>query len=736
MSLSTRFIVLLLIAVCPAITVQLYNHWRLHEEREQDLRQTAAAQADMLGDELQRIVVGVEQLLVAAANSPTVRASGPACDDYMRRLQQAFDFVSNVGVADENGVVQCLNEPFDRGKVNISDRHHFRQARDTGRFAVGELFVGRVTGRAVIGFAQPIMDAATRQFRGVVYGSIKLSWLAEQFARKPLLPGSIMLVVDRFGRLVVSLPETGRAGETIPSEWNTLLQAESSGVVEKGPDRHFCTRDQVVAYQPLKGTPDGLALVVGLDRAYALRAIEVAQIRSLVVAGIALFGGLLLTLVLVHFMLRKPVAAILRVTRSVEAGNLDARTGVRRGKDEIAQIASAIDHLLDQLTRRISQQQTAEDALRVARDEALRVSAAKTDFLASASHDLRQPLQTLGLMAQVLTLRHPEGQDAKSAEMIGRAVRHMGSMVDTLGDIAQLDSGRVLPKPQPTQVAPILTSIRDEFDPLCREKSISLSVTHEDSVVWSDPALLSRILRNLVSNAVKFTPPGGHIDVTSERTENGVEIAVRDNGVGIPADKHREIFEEFRQLNNPERNRSKGIGLGLAIVDRLCRLLNHPVKVESSLGKGACFSIFAPVSEGRVAEQPSLEISMRVQGDILIVEDDPLVADATRQLLQTCGATVTVSVSAEDARAQLDGGRFAAIICDYRLPASSGVEVLRYAREKHPEIIAALVTGDVSVQLDDVLRADNVPILRKPVTVAQLKDVLRPLEVPVKDDVV
>ena len=728
LQLTTRFILLLLVAVVPAVSVEVYNDWRLRRERGDELRRVATAQADMLSGELQRIVTGMEQLLVAAANAPEALREDAACNAYMARLQQAFEFVSNIGVTGPDGVVRCLNEPFERGKVSNADRRHFRVAMATGRFAIGDLFVGRLSGSKVFGFAYPVKDARTGQVDAVVFASLKLSWLAEQFARKPLQAGTLVVVADTHGRIIANLPGPDRSGALLPDSWSQLLRATSPGIVEKGPEPFFDTRDQILAYVPDSVAPEGLNILVGLDRGRALQEINAASVRSRAVALLALVTGLLLMLLLVRLFIQRPLEAILHVVNAVQAGNLAARTGVLRTRSEVDRIAAALDHLLDEIGRRIREKQAVEDQLRAARDEAMRISAAKTEFLASASHDLRQPLHTLALIAQVLARPHPPGQQARSAQILSRAVSHLGAMVETLVDVAQLDSGRIVPRMQPVHMEPILSTIHNEFVAIAAEKGVEFTLVRCDEWVRSDPTLLSRIVRNLVSNAIKFTPSGGRVTLRCSRGAHGLLLAVEDTGVGIPADKRREIFEEFRQLGNPERDRRKGIGLGLAIVDKLARLLEHPVAVESSKGAGATFTVAMQSSEPGIEEsRPAAEASLRIAANMLVVEDDVLVAEATASMLSGWGALVTIAHDVPDAIERLAAARFDAVLCDFRLPSGSGLDVLRFARARASGTLCVLVTGEAPWNVDTIAGQDGIPVLRKPVAPADFARALQPL---------
>lgn len=728
MALSTRFLLLLLIAMVPAVSVELYNEWRLRRERGEEMRRIVIAQAEMVSGELQRIVAGMEQLLVAAANAPEALRGDATCNAYMGRLQQAFAFVSSIGVTEVSGAVRCLNEPFQRGALSNGDRRHIQLAIKTGRFAAGDLFVDRVTGARVFGFAYPIKDAATGRVTAVVFAALRLSWLAEQFQRKPLQPGTLIVVADTQGRIVANLPGPDRSGQSLPDDWTLLIKAAAPGLAEKGPQSFFGTPDQILAYIPAHASSDALNILVGLDRDSALREVNAASVRSRAVALVALGFGLLLTLLLVKLLIQRPLDEILRVVREVDAGNLDARTGVRRSRGEVDRIAVAIDHLLDEIGRRIREKQVVEDQLRSARDEAVRISAAKTDFLAAASHDLRQPLHTLALMAQVLSRPHQPSQAARSVQIVRRAVSHLAAMVETLVDVAQLDSGRIVPRMQPVHLAQVLSTIHNEFAAVAAEKDLEFTLMRSHDWVLSDPTLLSRIVRNLVANAIKFTPAGGCVTVSCSHTPRGLVLSIQDTGVGIPADKQREIFEEFRQLGNPERDRRKGIGLGLTIVDKLAHLLGHPVGVESTPGAGARFTLTmqscAPGFEQAVpAREPSLHIDARM----LVVEDDVLVAEATASLLSEWGAKVTVAGDVPDAIELLKVASYDVVLCDFRLPSGSGVDVLRFARDRATGTLCFLVTGDAPWNIESISGGGGFPVLRKPVAPEDLVQALTPL---------
>jgi CheY-like chemotaxis protein len=244
-------------------------------------------------------------------------------------------------------------------------------------------------------------------------------------------------------------------------------------------------------------------------------------------------------------------------------------------------------------------------------------------------------------------------------------------------------------------------------------------------VVRSDPQHLGRMLRNLVDNAIKFTPAGGEVTVSCVVDDTAVDIEVRDTGIGVSPEQQRQIFQDLSQLNNPERSRSKGLGLGLAVVDRMSRLLDHALRVESTPGAGSRFIVRVPRGAG-VSRVRAPSPASAPRGRVLLVEDDPLVAEATEALLSSWGARVELARTAEEALALIarDAEGFEIVIADYRLPSSSGLEVVANAILKWPRIKAAIITGDRESVSHERMIATGVHLLEKPVRASQLAELV------------
>ncbi len=237
----------------------------------------------------------------------------------------------------------------------------------------------------------------------------------------------------------------------------------------------------------------------------------------------------------------------------------------------------------------------AKEEAEAARAEAERASHAKSTFLAAASHDLRQPMQALFLFADTIELRLRGRPEQRVMDDFRRSLEALRSLLDSLLDISKLDAGLVRPQPVGFPLADVLDRLAAEYRPLAEAKGVELRVVGSTAQVCSDPTLLGRILQNLVHNAVRYTERG-RILVGCRRRRAAIEIMVRDTGIGI-ADKHAEdVFAEFFQIDNDARDREKGLGLGLAIVRRLSRLLGHDVRLCSRPGAGATFTVSVPLA--------------------------------------------------------------------------------------------------------------------------------------------
>jgi two-component system, sensor histidine kinase len=364
-----------------------------------------------------------------------------------------------------------------------------------------------------------------------------------------------------------------------------------------------------------------------------------------------------------------------------------------------------------------------------ARAQAEAANRSKTQFFAAANHDLRQPLHALGLMTAALSERIRDPGVAGLVASINASVEALEALFNELLDISKLDAGAVKPELRDFPVSRVLDRLRLELAPEAAEKGLRIRVTRSRAWVRSDPVLLERILRNLMSNAIRYTAQGGVL-AGARRRGNTLALEVWDSGVGIPDSEHSRIFDEFYQLGNPGRSGRKGLGLGLAIVERLCALLGYRIRVDSRPGRGSVFRFevpaVAPVAERPYAQSKPARPAGALAGRLVVViDDEPAIVEAMRSLLATWGADVIGSSDGADVMAQLEalGQLPDLLIVDYRLADGRlGTDVIDDLRAMlDPEIPAIVVTGSSTADLAERVRTRGDDLLLKPVLPADLR---------------
>lgn len=362
------------------------------------------------------------------------------------------------------------------------------------------------------------------------------------------------------------------------------------------------------------------------------------------------------------------------------------------------------------------------------RDAAEQANRAKTTFLAAASHDLRQPLHAMTLLASALGGRLKDDDDERTLESLQDSVGAMRKLLNALLDISRLDAGTVEPQVRDASLAAIARRLETEVRPMALAKGLSWSASGPPVAVKTDPVLLETILRNLLTNAVRYTSRGG---VTLRWTEERsvVRIAIEDSGVGIPPEQQAEVFREFHQLHNTERDAEKGLGLGLAIVDRLVRLLSLELSLVSEVGKGTTFTLTVPAGSAATLVDEEVVPDVSIEGlAVLVIDDLPLGRESMRALLERWRCEVRLASSEEEALELVDGGFMPQVlIADFRLREErTGAQAVVAVRQRlGSEVPAVLVTGDTApARLVDA-RSSGLALLHKPVPPARLLAHLR-----------
>jgi signal transduction histidine kinase/CheY-like chemotaxis protein len=357
----------------------------------------------------------------------------------------------------------------------------------------------------------------------------------------------------------------------------------------------------------------------------------------------------------------------------------------------------------------------------------------KSHFIASASHDLRQPLHALNLFVAQLQGDSDPAERARLVARIDAAVHSMNDLFGALLDMTKLDAGILEPHVTEFPVARLLQRIETTFAQAAREKSLRLRVVSSRAQVQSDIVLLERILMNLVSNAVRYTSSGGVV-IGCRRRAGALRIDVCDSGAGIPENQQQEIFREYYQLSGDGMDRRGGLGLGLAIVDRLGGLLGHAVELNSRPGRGSRFSVTVPLAAATDAiETPALPHAL---GDpargklVVVIDDDRLVLEGMGGILRSWGCEVVGGDSAEAALKKVSGGALPdLIISDYRLRGeTTGIQAIEQLRHAfRAEIPAFLISGDTAPERLRDASAKGFHLLHKPVPPMRLRAMLNQL---------
>jgi signal transduction histidine kinase len=362
-------------------------------------------------------------------------------------------------------------------------------------------------------------------------------------------------------------------------------------------------------------------------------------------------------------------------------------------------------------------------------------NAAKSRFLAMASHDLRQPLHALGLFVAQLRTPLRSGERTRTIELVDATRKEMDEMLNSLLDMSRLDAGILIPTITEFPIARLLQKIETTFDQATRETGLRLRVRRSDAWVRSDAMLLERILLNLVSNAVRYTLRGGII-VGCRRRGKMLRIEVWDSGPGIPEDQKQNIFGEFFQLAARDRNRYGSMGLGLAIVDRLRLLLNHPIDLASTVGRGSRFAILVPMADECVTSTEPVDsphpAAFAVEGKVvLVIADAPIVQEGTGGLLGRWGYTVLTTGSDEAALIRLAERqqRPDLIISDYHLASGkTGIRAIEQINAAFGSSIPAiLISGDTAPEPLREAKDRGYILLHKPVDPMRLRAVMHEL---------
>ena len=443
---------------------------------------------------------------------------------------------------------------------------------------------------------------------------------------------------------------------------------------------------------------------------------------------IALLFVVTMVLVIVRMNISKPLQlltdSINRYTPLHKVEEIEDEQNILLREDELGRMGRSFNRLKKDLWEQ-------GEGLQNAKFDAERANKAKSVFLASASHDLRQPLNAMQMYIAALQSKVKDKEILRIIEDINSVSISTARLLNALLDVSELEVGAIKPRHEIFSVNNILISIFQSFLPLAKDKELDFRIVPSSLYVRSDPALLERILGNFMSNAIRYTNKGSVLIGCRKRGDK-VSIEVWDTGCGISDDQMSLIYEDFYQVENKERDRGKGLGLGLALAKRLADSLEHTIDSKSSLGSGSCFSVSVDLAENK-ADKNQSEIFMNIMNlsgiNILLVEDDIDVLKATKQLLESWGCKVKTARNKDEVMNLIKENPYDnpdIILADNRLPGdSSGIDITYLIQEKlQASIPCVIMTGDVERNHVQSIIDQGFPVLLKPIQPAKFRAML------------
>ncbi len=530
-------------------------------------------------------------------------------------------------------------------------------------------------------------------------------------------------VVDATGRLIahpdislvlrnLDLSHLDQVREAIAAEPPAQPPTPTATDIE---GHHVLTASAAVA-------PLGWHVLVELPVAEAYAPLYDAVKRSAALLIGALVLAMLAALLLTRRMLA-PIRALHAGAARIGTGDFGQRLTIKSG-DELEALGEQFNNMAARLEESYA---TLERKVEERTHQLTLANLAKSRFLAAASHDLRQPLHALGLLIAELRGHVRSKAGRRVLELTDAAATSMSELFNALLDISKLDAGVVTPEPTELPINHLLARIEATFAGAAREKHLTLRVVRSAAWVRSDAVLLERILLNLVSNAIRYTQRGGVL-VGCRRRDDSLRVEVWDSGPGIPEDQHKRVFEEF--YRGVGADRAAGLGLGLAIVERLARVLGHRLELRSTVGRGSRFAVLVPIVEARAkARDTNIEATAlpdAAKGQLVaVVDDDLLVLESMRGLLQSWGLRVVAGHTQDEVLAGLrqhaDSPHL--IICDAQLSAGvSGTDVIAtLRRELRANVPAFLISGDTGPDSLLHARESGLQLLHKPLSPMKLR---------------
>jgi len=694
--------------------------WMVWREQRQLVAEAQVLRVRTASERIRNFLQDTEGRLRFVVSAPWL-----ARDDEERRIDairvlRETPAVSELTLVDASGreVVTLARTGSDRTGSNIDWRTapEFLGARSQRAWYGPVFFVGE---------SEPSvrLAVASSGTSNVVFATVNLKLIWDVITRIDMGRGGRAYVVDNQGRLIAHPDISLVLRNTSGARWPQVAAALADG--NDGAPR--TTRDaqdvEVLATHMRLAPLDWF--VIGetpLREAYAPLFHSLWLMAGIAAAGLALAG--VASMALARRM-TDPIRQLQAGAEQIGAGAFDYRIPVA-SDDELGDLARRFNAMAERLQ---ASYETLEARVRERTAQLAQANEDKTRFFAAANHDLRQPLNALGLFIARLRNEDDPVRRARNMDRVEAALANMSALFDALLDISKLDAGAIVAQPESFAMAPLLERLESIFSPLAERKNLSLTIEHSDAWAMSDPVLVERILQNLVSNAIRYTELGS-VRVTCEREAERLRIEVSDTGIGMTLQQQERAFDEFYRAGAGARGDaewSTGLGLGLSIVDRLTRLLDVRLDLRSTPGKGTTigFSLLASAPAALVPSRQADPVSARLAfgagRSVLIVDDDPLALDAMLALVEDWGFDATAFEAFAEARMVAEKQKFDLVITDFHLGEGDGLSIIAAQRAGNPVVRAIVVSGDAGQIISDKAGLAGAAFFPKPVSPLSLR---------------
>lgn len=598
----------------------------------------------------------------------------------------------------------------------------------------------------------PAVRMSTFDGTGVMVATVDLRLLGQVVTRLEAGEGGMAYIVDEQGHLIAHTRTTQAVGRINLAATEAVRQAQRAGNATPVLISGLSTTDTdgrrvIVTAASIPGTR--WIVFMEQQRAAALKPAWATLSRTLLLMVIGVLVAIVAGIVFAKRM-AAPIITLRQATARIADGELQAPFESAR-HDEIGDLAQDFNQMASRLrdlyasleakvAERTAQLSEARDVLAARadelsqlKDEAERANAAKTRFLAAASHDLRQPMHSISLLLGVLQSRLDSPEHLALADKIQSSVATMESLFGNLLDISKLDAGAMQAHVEDVDLGWLLHRLEQTWAPQAAEKGLRLRVRACNLVVRGDAALLERIAGNLVANAIRYTRRGGVLVGCRLRGAH-VELQVWDSGPGIEPRYREAIFEEFFRIEAPGSGQEKGLGLGLSIVQRCAQLLGYSLIVSSRVGHGTVFRLVMPLGTSaapRARTSPCLATSQQALAGrfVVVIDDEGMNAQALVDALHACQAHVVAAAGCDEALAELQQHLRVPdlIVTDYRLGGGrDGFEVISRLRQHYDEEIPALmVTANTDADLPARAAELRAALLHKPIGLQRLFEAMQ-----------